>query len=50
VGLTRLLENVARKKPVDDGELVSTWTARNDASGFVLIGDPAVRLRVSDLL
>jgi hypothetical protein len=48
--LARLLGDVARKKAVDDGELVSTWTARNDAGGFVLIGDPAVRLRVNDLL
>lgn len=48
--LARLLGNVAKKKAVDDGELVSTWTARNDAGGFVLIGDPAVRLRVNDLL
>jgi hypothetical protein len=48
--LARLLGDVARKKAVDDGELVSTWTARNDAGGFVLIGDPAVRLRVHDLL
>lgn len=48
--LARLLGNVARKKSVDDGELVATWTARNDAGGFVLIGDPAVRLRVNDLL
>ena len=48
--LARLLGNVARNKPVDDAELVSTWTARNDAGGFVLLGDPAVRLRVNDLL
>jgi hypothetical protein len=48
--LARLLGDVARKKAVDDGELVSTWTARNDAGGFILIGDPAVRLRVGDLL
>jgi hypothetical protein len=48
--LARLLGNVSRGKPVDDGELVSTWTARNDAGGFVLLGDPAVRLRVNDLL
>lgn len=48
--LARLLGDVARKKAVDDGELVSTWTARNDAGGFVLIGDPAVCLRVNDLL
>jgi hypothetical protein len=48
--LTRLLEQIARKQTVDDVELVSTWTARNDAAGFVLIGDPAVKLRVNDLI
>lgn len=48
--LARLLGDVARKKKVDDTELVSTWTARNDAGGFILIGDPAVRVRVNDLL
>ena len=48
--LARLLGEVARKHAVDDAELVSTWMARNDAGGFVLIGDPAVRLRVNDLL
>jgi hypothetical protein len=48
--LTGLLEQVARKQSVNDFELVSTWTARNDAGGFVLIGDPAARLRVWDLI
>jgi hypothetical protein len=48
--LAGMLGRVARKQPVDDGELVTTWTARNDAGGFVLIGDPAVRLRVGDLV
>jgi hypothetical protein len=47
--LAGMLERVARKQPVDDADLVTTWTARNDAGGFVLIGDPAVRLRVNDL-
>jgi hypothetical protein len=48
--LAGMLELVARKQPVDDADLVTTWTARNDAGGFVLIGDPAVRLRVNDLI
>jgi hypothetical protein len=48
--LTRLLGNIHHGTAVDDVELVSTWTHRNDAAGFVLLGDPAVRLRVNDLV
>jgi hypothetical protein len=35
--------------PIDDVTLASTWMQRNDAAGFVLLGDPAVKLR-SDLI
>jgi hypothetical protein len=48
--LTRLLGSIHHGSPVDDVELVSTWTHRNDAAGFVLLGDPAVRLRLDQLL
>lgn len=48
--LTRQLGNIHHGMAVDDVELVSTWTHRNDAAGFVLLGDPAVRLRVNDLV
>ncbi len=48
--LANLLGRVTRNLPVDDVDLVTTWTARNDAGGFVVIGDPAVRLRVNDLV
>jgi hypothetical protein len=36
-----------RKYPVE--ELVADWIQRNDAEGYLLIGDPAVALRVGDL-
>ncbi len=48
--LTRVLAAAYQGQPVDDVELVSTWTQRNDAAGFIVIGDPAVRLRVDELV
>jgi hypothetical protein len=30
---------------LDDRDLVSRWLERNDAQNFVLLGDPAVRIR-----
>lgn len=39
-----LIDRFARAKPVSR-EVAKLWTARNDARGYVLVGDPAVRLR-----
>jgi hypothetical protein len=42
------LENLKYNKKVDPLELATTWTANNDARGYVIIGDPAVRLRIDE--
>jgi hypothetical protein len=33
-----------------DKDLASDWAFRNDAEGYVVLGDPAVKLRVADLV
>jgi hypothetical protein len=48
-GVAPLCERLYRGLLVDPSELVPDWLRRADAEGFVLIGDPATRLRV-DLL
>lgn len=47
--LSGLLGKACQGVPVDDVALAYTWMQRNDAAGFVLLGDPAVKLR-SDLI
>ena len=48
--LTDLLESLAWDPTVvSDFVLASKWTERNDAEGYVILGDPAVRMRVDDL-
>jgi hypothetical protein len=47
-----LLETIAykqRNQPVPPAELVRMWTERNDARAYLLVGDPAARLRVDIL-
>ena len=34
---------------IDRDALATTWIERNDAEGYVLIGDPAVHLRAEEL-
>jgi hypothetical protein len=34
---------------VSDRELASAWIERNDAEGYVVLGNPAVALRVKDM-
>ena len=47
VSLANLLEKAYAGRPVDDIQLAATWTERNDAEGYVTLGDPAVRLRIN---
>jgi hypothetical protein len=42
--LDSLREDIDYGAPADPQQLSSLWTARNDARGYVLLGDPAVRL------
>jgi hypothetical protein len=34
---------------VDGEALVRAWVERNDAEGYLLLGDPAVAIRAGDL-
>lgn len=48
--LVSLLEEIKRfGKQVPDKLLAMRWTERNDAESYVVLGDPAVRLRVDKL-
>lgn len=42
--LNVLLKNIRWKLPVDKKELARTWTRYHDMGGFMVIGDPFVRL------
>ena len=33
-----------------DAEMAALWVERNDAQNYVLLGDPAVRLRVESMI
>lgn len=47
--LSRKLEDVGFGAEISDDELANNWLQRNDAEGYIVFGDPAVRLRINDL-
>jgi hypothetical protein len=47
--LNRLLEQAGFGAHVDDRELAAAWVECNDAEGYLVIGDPAVALRIADM-
>ncbi len=47
--LSAILEEKGQGAKVPDTELVTAWIERNDSEGYVILGDPAVSLRVKDL-
>ncbi len=46
--LTVMIEDLNFGGKVDEVALAGLWTANNDARAYVIIGDPAVRLSLSD--
>ena len=49
VSLANTLQQVGFGKHVPDDDLADEWICRNDSGGYLVVGDPAVRLRVADL-
>jgi len=47
--LTELRRDLEYGKQIPDRQMADLWIARNDARNYVILGDPAVRLRVEDL-
>lgn len=47
--LSNLLEQIGFGLQVPDFELANSWVERNDAGGYMIIGDPAVSLRVKEM-
>jgi len=48
--LSKKLEEISFQGIVSDQDLAVNWIERNDAEGYIILGDPAVSLRVSNLI
>jgi hypothetical protein len=47
--LANKLEEIGFGAKLPNAEIARSWIERNDAEGYVLLGDPAARLRVAEL-
>ena len=47
--LTESLQAAAKGNNVSDAVLANRWIARDDARNYIILGDPAIRLRVNDM-
>ncbi|MBV7338267.1 hypothetical protein KFU94_60585 [Chloroflexi bacterium TSY] len=49
MAVSQLLEQVRFGEQVSDADLALAWLGRNDARNYIILGDPAVHLRVEDM-
>jgi hypothetical protein len=47
--ILNLLSGTTKAQPPRAAEMAALWVERNDAQNFVLLGDPAVRIRVEQM-
>jgi hypothetical protein len=47
--LTESLQAAAQRDNVPDAVLANGWAAHNDARNYMILGDPAIRIRVNDM-
>ncbi len=47
--LSEALQAAAQKNGISHAVLANRWVARDDARNYIILGDPAVRLRVNDM-